>query len=110
MHEKWSTTILKELMELAGGDPWRKWKVESASAGVPLVPGEENEHRIIKRSSIPLPSLKVFRASRPVLSTPESESQQTSKEEIEEASLRVLKMEMPTPPPVPKTGVSAALP
>ncbi|KAF8238685.1 hypothetical protein L208DRAFT_1240979 [Tricholoma matsutake] len=79
MHEKWSTTILKELMELAGGDPWRQWKVESASAGLPLVPGEENEHRVAKRTSVQLPSLKQFRASIPPPPIQESESQRTSK-------------------------------
>ncbi|GLB36709.1 putative mitochondrial ribosomal protein L51 / S25 / CI-B8 domain [Lyophyllum shimeji] len=65
LHEKWSTTILKELMELAGGESWAKWKLEAAAAGLPLVPGEENEPRVVKRPTpTPLPSLKVFRGGQ----------------------------------------------
>jgi small subunit ribosomal protein S25 len=110
MHEKWSTTILKELMEVAGGDLWHKWKVEAASAGLPLVLGEENEHRVVKRSSTPLPSLKVFRASHPPPPASGSEPQQMTKGKTEEATSRLLtEMEAPIQA-VPKTGVSAALP
>jgi small subunit ribosomal protein S25 len=80
MHEKWSTTILKELMEIAGGDPWRQWKVKSAAAGMPLVPGEENEPK-----SQPTPNGKMM-------------------------STETNQVEVPIPPPVPKTGISAVLP
>jgi small subunit ribosomal protein S25 len=114
MHEKWSTSILKELREAAGGDLWRQWKVESAATGLPLVPGEENEHRIVKRLPVPPPSLKVFRASRPPPLAPEPQSQQTSKgkeaEEVVLGSKETNQVEVPIPPPVPKTGVAAALP
>jgi len=62
MHEKWSTAILKELMEVAGGDPWQQWKLESTAAGLPLVTGEENEDRVVKQPTrIPPPSLTAFR-------------------------------------------------
>ncbi|KAG6830853.1 hypothetical protein H0H87_006913 [Tephrocybe sp. NHM501043] len=94
MNEKWSTTILKELMEVAGGEPWAKWKLEALAAGIPVVPGEENEKVIVKRTtSTPLPTLKAFRAA----GSPRS----------------------PVPPPAdepiaadsnPKAGVSVALP
>ncbi|THU88455.1 hypothetical protein K435DRAFT_617283, partial [Dendrothele bispora CBS 962.96] len=43
LSSKWSTTILKELLDLSGGEPWRKWKREALEKGVPLVPGEESE-------------------------------------------------------------------
>lgn len=67
MHEKWSTSIVKELMEVAGGDPWRKWKAEAVLAGVPVLPGEEAEDLAVKRPvpKTALPSLKAFRASAP---------------------------------------------
>ncbi|KAF8060863.1 hypothetical protein FPV67DRAFT_310636 [Lyophyllum atratum] len=96
MHEKWSTTILKELMEVAGGEPWAKWKVEAAAAGLPLIPGEEAENLVVKRpAATRLPSLKVYRETAPP--SPAST----------EASLD------PSIPPASdplKTGVSAALP
>jgi hypothetical protein len=41
LHAKWSTTIVKELMETAGGESWARWKAEANASGSPLVPGEE---------------------------------------------------------------------
>ena len=41
LHEKWSTTIVKELMDVAGGPAWQQWKTEAITSGQPLVPGEE---------------------------------------------------------------------
>lgn len=43
MSNKWSTTISKELMDLAGGDPWKAYKSAALAAGHPLLPGEEKE-------------------------------------------------------------------
>ncbi|KAG5643813.1 hypothetical protein DXG03_009589 [Asterophora parasitica] len=87
LHEKWSSTILKELMELAGGEPWAKWKAEAATKGLPVVAGEENEGKAVKRPTrTPLPSLKTFRANAPPPVDPTAD------------------------PEPPKTGVAAALP
>lgn len=110
MHEKWSTTILKELMEVAGGDSWRQWKLEAASTGLPLVPGEENEHQVVKRSPVKLPSLKVFRASLPPTPAPGSEPSKKDAKVTSGVPPGTNQIEVPIPPPVPKTGVSAALP
>lgn len=95
-------------MEVAGGDPWRQWKVEATSADLPLVPGDENEGHVVKRTPNPLPSLKMFRSSRPP--DRESEPQQTSKVKEGEDAMLGLSTEVPIPPLGPKTGVSAALP
>ncbi|KAG6899336.1 hypothetical protein C0993_011124 [Termitomyces sp. T159_Od127] len=90
MHEKWSTTILKELMEVAGGESWTKWKREAQASGRPVVPGEENENKVVKRPTPEsLPSLKAFRAAPP---PPDP------------------KATVPPADSVPKAGVSAALP
>ncbi|KAG6886559.1 hypothetical protein C0992_003384 [Termitomyces sp. T32_za158] len=90
MHEKWSTTILKELMEVAGGEPWKKWKQEAQASGQPVVPGEENESKVVKRPTLKsLPSLKAFRAAPP----PPTQ-----------------KAPVPPSDSAPKTGVSSALP
>lgn len=37
MDQKWSSSILQELMEMAGGPAWAKWKEERAAAGLPVV-------------------------------------------------------------------------
>ncbi|OCH94216.1 hypothetical protein OBBRIDRAFT_789552 [Obba rivulosa] len=37
MDHKWSTSIFEQLMELAGGTPWQRWKKERKAAGLPLV-------------------------------------------------------------------------
>ncbi|RDB24602.1 hypothetical protein Hypma_008216 [Hypsizygus marmoreus] len=117
MHEKWSSTILKELMEVAGGDAWAQWKLEAAATGQPLVPGEESEDSVVKRPApTPLPSLKLFRATAPPPPAPESESSK-EKHTLEqaiagEASLKAeeKQADIPIPPPRPKTGAAAVLP
>ncbi|KAI6022141.1 hypothetical protein BKA83DRAFT_4275522 [Pisolithus microcarpus] len=40
---KWSTTITKELMDVAGGDTWKAYRTAALKAGHPLLPGEERE-------------------------------------------------------------------
>ncbi|KAF9446773.1 hypothetical protein P691DRAFT_653951, partial [Macrolepiota fuliginosa MF-IS2] len=41
MDNKWSTAIIREIMEAAGGDPWREYKKQRTAEGLPLLPGEE---------------------------------------------------------------------
>ncbi|ESK95561.1 hypothetical protein Moror_12635 [Moniliophthora roreri MCA 2997] len=67
MNSKWSTRILKELMELAGGDPWRKWQRTAERQGLPLAPGEEKEAEIPAPipGMLPLPNLKAYREAHP---------------------------------------------
>jgi len=69
LHDKWSTTILKELMTIAGGDPWKKYVAESTTAGLPPIIGLGTQHEMMKseveRDTEPLPSLKEFRARNP---------------------------------------------
>ena len=97
MHEKWSTAILKELMEVAGGDPWRQWKLEATAAGLPLVAGEGNEDRVVKRPArIPLPSLTAFRKIQM------GEQPRT----LDSVSSHPAEQEIPIPPP-PKSKAGA---
>jgi len=51
MSNKWSTTIAKELMDLAGGEPWKTYKSAALAGGHPILPGEEKERlaQITKR-------------------------------------------------------------
>ncbi|KAF9261918.1 hypothetical protein L218DRAFT_973754 [Marasmius fiardii PR-910] len=79
MHKKWSTTILKELMEVAGGDPWRKWKNKAQKEGLPLVQGEERERPAPPPPAgmLPFPNLKVYRQTHP----PESKEKKVEKKE-----------------------------
>lgn len=77
LHDKWSTTILKELMTIAGGDPWKKYVAESMTAGLPPVIGEGTQHKMMKneverkgKDTGPLPSLKEFRARNPPTEKP----------------------------------------
>ncbi|KAJ7158945.1 hypothetical protein C8R46DRAFT_907265, partial [Mycena filopes] len=46
LHSKWSTAIVRELMDLAGAPSWLRWKAEAARTGVPLVPGAEQEPQV----------------------------------------------------------------
>ncbi|EMD41506.1 hypothetical protein CERSUDRAFT_101942, partial [Gelatoporia subvermispora B] len=37
MDKKWSTSIFQELLEVAGGTPWQRWKRERKASGLPLL-------------------------------------------------------------------------
>ncbi|KAI6142075.1 hypothetical protein BKA82DRAFT_64474, partial [Pisolithus tinctorius] len=49
MSHKWSTTITKELMDIAGGDAWKAYRAAAMKAGHPLLPGEDRE-RVVAAS------------------------------------------------------------
>jgi len=49
LQDKWSTTIVKELMDVAGCSSWQKWKEEASELGLPVVPGEEREGRKVAK-------------------------------------------------------------
>ena len=89
MSNKWSTTIAKELMDLAGGEPWKTYKSAALAAGHPILPGEEKERlaQITKRRK------------------PADTTTSSSPEELE-AQVQ----EMLSAPSRPKTGAGAILP
>lgn len=65
MHEKWSTAIVKEVMEAAGGDAWQRYKAEAEAAGREVIPGEAGERGVLSRKTKgALPGLYEFRAAR----------------------------------------------
>lgn len=81
MQQKWSTSILKELMDLAGGVSWAQWKSHAEASGQPLVPGEEREAHAAKASSTDgavLPTLKAFRAMNSLGSATEQKIETSS--------------------------------
>ena len=88
MSGKWSTTIAKELMDLAGGEPWKAYKSAALAAGHPILPGEEKERlaQITKRHKV-------------------NTTKSSSPEELE-AQIQ----EMLSAPSRPKTGAAAILP
>ncbi|KAF8207296.1 hypothetical protein K438DRAFT_1517363, partial [Mycena galopus ATCC 62051] len=43
LHGKWSTAIVRELMDSVTSPAWERWKAEAARTGVPLIPGSEHE-------------------------------------------------------------------
>jgi len=88
LDDKWSTTILKELMTIAGGDPWKKHVAASKAAGLPPVFGEAFQQGIIKSEveqkvkgdTEPLPSLKEYRAKNPPTEKPDVDKSSTPPE------------------------------
>ena len=86
LHDKWSSTILKELMNIAGGDPWKKYVAESTAAGLPAIFGEafhsEDMKPEVKRQAKdkePLPSLKEYREKNPPTEKPSADKSHTPK-------------------------------
>ncbi|KAK7041790.1 hypothetical protein VNI00_009079 [Paramarasmius palmivorus] len=67
MNGKWSTRILKELMEVAGGDPWRRWERAAERQGIPVIPGAEKEPPMPEATPgmLPLPNLKAYKEAHP---------------------------------------------
>ncbi|KAJ7274577.1 hypothetical protein B0H12DRAFT_1006866, partial [Mycena haematopus] len=43
LYGKWSTAIVRELMDSVASPSWERWKAEAARTGVPLIPGSERE-------------------------------------------------------------------
>ncbi|KAF7375066.1 L51-S25-CI-B8 domain-containing protein [Mycena sanguinolenta] len=43
LHGKWSTAIVRELMDSVATPSWERWKAEAARTGIPLIPGSEHE-------------------------------------------------------------------
>lgn len=41
MNNKYSSSITEELMEMTGGDVWRKYAFASRNAGIPVLPGAD---------------------------------------------------------------------
>ncbi|KAH9487247.1 hypothetical protein JR316_0001317 [Psilocybe cubensis] len=69
INDKRSTTILKELMNTAGGDPWKSHVVHCEKTGRPVLPEEENEEVDTKSESKPssskLPTLDEYLEKHP---------------------------------------------
>ncbi|KAJ3751219.1 hypothetical protein DFH05DRAFT_1539458 [Lentinula detonsa] len=65
MHDKWSTTILQELLDLSGGDPWKKWKRTRSERGLPLLKGEDEAAAYVSpdRGAATYMNLKEWRGS-----------------------------------------------
>jgi small subunit ribosomal protein S25 len=70
MDAKTSSTILKEVMSIAGGDPWKTHVEKATKAGTPIFPGEPLDDEQTKQASKkeggkPLPNLWEFRKANP---------------------------------------------
>jgi len=92
MTNKWSTAIAKELMDLAGGDPWKAYKAAALAAGQPILPGEEKER---------LAQLAKARKNNTPKAQPKQETQEEQETKVQE---------MLNAPDRPKTGAAAILP
>ena len=90
LSKKWSTTIVKELMDLAGGDAWKAYKSAALTSGHPILPGEEKERltAAAKGYKNPLPR----------------------KEQSQPQDLEAKVAEMLSAPDRAKTGAAAILP
>ncbi|KAI6043789.1 hypothetical protein EDC04DRAFT_2599885 [Pisolithus marmoratus] len=97
MSHKWSTTITKELMDVAGGDAWKAYRTAALTAGHPLLPGEERE-RVAATSRGVRTDSSAWKAGNVV----------SRKEGEREKEVRV--QEMLGAQDRPKTGAAAILP
>lgn len=126
MHDKWSTTILQELLETSGGEPWKKWKNNATRLGLPLFPGEEQAALYTPpvRGAATFPNLKEWRALAPERALAKERLEKESKTREEEKAKEKAKLKSKgvaeesvteLPPEVlenlrTKTGAAAILP
>ncbi|KAF9073980.1 hypothetical protein BDP27DRAFT_1390739 [Rhodocollybia butyracea] len=126
MQDKWSTTILQELLELSGGEPWKKWQRTASTRGVPLLPGVEKAEAYVPpdRGSITLPNLLQWRASAAVREEQRVKAENVGQEmkAAMKEKVKAKKKAEPTPAPAQelspevllnlqtKTGAAAILP
>lgn len=130
MQDKWSTTILQELLDISGGDPWKKWKRTASARHIPLLPGADKADAYVPpdRGSTTLPNLYQWRVSasareeqRVKTEMVEQEMKAAAKAAIKEKGKGKKKADS-TPPPAQelspevllnlqtKTGAAAILP
>jgi hypothetical protein len=111
LHEKWSSTILEELMDTAGGRAWEAWKAEQTSAGEPVVEGEQrakNMEDLIRKTPVPISWEEWTIKKREEMRAMEARKieQETKREEAETSAVVELMPERPRP----RTGAGAVLP
>ncbi|KXN86145.1 hypothetical protein AN958_10449 [Leucoagaricus sp. SymC.cos] len=58
MDERRSTDIIKEVMDLAGGEPWRAYKKRREEEGEPILPGGEKAYKLLKAQKTTAPPVK----------------------------------------------------
>jgi hypothetical protein len=101
LHSKWSTTIVKELMDVAGGASWTQWKAQATVSGHPLVSGEEVRGRAVKKMP---PRLSLWKKpTRPEIAPSNG---QRVVEESSQADEKVVGRLLPRP----QSGAAAVLP
>jgi small subunit ribosomal protein S25 len=64
MDAKPSSTILKDVMSIAGGDPWKTHVEDVKKAGMPNIPGEPLDDKPMKQKQS-LPTLWEFLKANP---------------------------------------------
>ncbi|KAJ2915640.1 hypothetical protein MD484_g4752, partial [Candolleomyces efflorescens] len=65
LQDKFSKSILSELMETAGDKSWKEYKTLQANSGEPLFPSTSIKRKIPAAEAEKLPSLQTFRDSNP---------------------------------------------
>jgi len=94
---KWSTTIIKDLMDLAGAPSWTHWKRHAMERGEPIIPGEEFEG--VRRAKV---APKVRSHNRPTLKVKSVEGTEVGTPVDAVDAAEVI--------PTRKTGAAAVLP
>ncbi|KDQ55009.1 hypothetical protein JAAARDRAFT_181844 [Jaapia argillacea MUCL 33604] len=87
MGKKWSTSIFEELMNVAGGNAWERWKAEREAQGLPVIEGAHRARSMESRLR----------------------EQATEQAIAQEAALRIA-LEEEAAASRPKTGAAAVLP
>ncbi|KIK66057.1 hypothetical protein GYMLUDRAFT_158496 [Collybiopsis luxurians FD-317 M1] len=121
MNDKWSTTITQELLDLSGGEPWKKWKRRAAEQGLPILPGHERATEYVppNRGAATFPNLREWKESAPAraLAKERAEKERREKMKANEMKKKAAEEQPATELPAEvienlksKTGAAAILP
>lgn len=112
LHGKWSSTILRELMDTAGGTAWETWKAERLIAGEPIVEGEqeaEKAEKLIRKTPVPM-SWEEWNVHKEKEVKAKEARKVEEEKEREDAERKAAEVELMPERPRPRTGAGAVLP
>ncbi|KAF5382835.1 hypothetical protein D9757_007317 [Collybiopsis confluens] len=87
MHDKWSTSITEEILNITGGDPWKHWKRKANEQNLPILPGHDraSSYTPPNRGSATYPNLQEWKNSAPARALAKQRAEKEKREKAEEA-------------------------
>ena len=109
MNQKVSSTILKELMAIAGGDPWKAHVEHARRTGLPIVPGEELREQVEPQSKKRVPNLDEYLKANPHKVQEERRKETQTPKQKQVNSSETIQAEQPAASTTPSSQASSGM-